>query len=139
MALPLLHSWCTRKFLTPRRRAGLGVALLAVLSIGGGLAVDADSPRHARIVGHVTGERQAPLSGARITLSATESPTTLTRTTEATGAFLFDQVPSGYYRVAVSYHDIGGASDEPLLFEAGETYTLDLPMAVTADVADGPS
>ncbi|MEQ1910873.1 MAG: carboxypeptidase-like regulatory domain-containing protein [Vicinamibacterales bacterium] len=93
----------------------------------------AEAIRPARIDGRVTGEGHVPLHGARITLRPVEGRPLLTATTDTAGAFTFRQVAPGSYRIDVAYARLHASSNEPLLFEAGETYTLDLPMASSDD------
>lgn len=111
-------------------------ALVAVIALAS-LAPEAAAPRPARIEGHVTGEGGTPLSGAHVTLDPVEPRPLLREAADPTGAFLFEQVPPGSYRVAVDFERLHASSDVPLEFEAGKSYTLDLPMvSADADRAD---
>jgi hypothetical protein len=96
-----------------------------------------DPPAVARIAGHVTDQQRRPLRGAQIALHSTESVEILSTQTDGDGAFVFLRVAPGHYQVAVFYRGTGGMSDEALLFEAGETYTLDLPMDIPAEDRSG--
>lgn len=107
------------------------VGLAVVLATS--LTPTAEAPRPARIDGRVTGEGRAPLHGARIALQPVDTRQALTETTDATGAFTFRQVPPGRYRIDVTYETLHASSNAPLLFETGETYTLDLPLASAHD------
>lgn len=108
-------------------RAATAAALALVFAAG--LAAVAESPQPARIDGLVTGEHRAPLQGARIILTPVESRATLAESTNSSGRFTFAAVPPGRYRVDVSYETRHASSNAPLMFEAGEEYTLDLPLA----------
>ncbi len=108
-------------------RAGL-VAVVAAAS----LSTAAAAPQPARIEGHVTGQGGAPLDGARVTLAAVDAPSVLVENADSEGAFVFARVPPGAYHVTVDIHALHATSGEPLEFEAGKAYTLDLPMVPPA-------
>lgn len=97
------------------------------------LAPVAESLRTARIIGRVTGEGRAPLNGARITLLPVDERPSLSELSDPDGAFTFAQVPAGRYRVQVSYESLNATSNAPMQFEAGESYTLDMPMVAPHD------
>lgn len=107
-------------------------ALVAVLAVAS-LAPEAAAPRPARIEGHVTGEGGTPLRGARVTLDPVDPRPQLREAAGPEGAFVFEQVPPGSYRVAVDFETTHAASDVPLEFEAGKSYNLDLPMVPPHD------
>lgn len=109
-------------------------ALLAVVALAS-LVPEAAAPRPARIEGHVTGEGGVPLEGAHVTLDPVDPRPLLREAADQTGTFLFEQVPPGSYRVTVDFEKTHASSDVPLEFEAGKSYTLDLPMAAPADSA----
>lgn len=107
-------------------------ALLTAVALAS-LAPEAAAPRPARIEGHVTGEGGTPLRGAHVTLDPVEPRAQLHEAADLAGAFAFEQVPPGSYRVAVDYEALHASSDVPLEFEAGKSYTLDLPMVPPSD------
>ncbi len=131
MSIRAVFSTCLRSSWTPRHPWRSCAAVTFAVFIGATLTSAALKP--ARVAGHVTGHRRTPLAGARITLSPVEPAEPLTETADVTGAFTFSDVAPGRYRVAVSYRELRGASSDPLLFESGESYTLDLPMAMSAE------
>lgn len=117
-------------------------ALMTAVALAS-LAPEAAAPRPARIEGHVTGEGGTPLRGAHVTLDPVEPRAQLREAADVSGAFTFEQVPPGSYRVAVDFETLHASSDVPLEFEPGKSYTLDLPMvppgnANTVDAAAGP-
>ncbi len=122
-----------QRLLAGRRSWRTYAAIVFGFVLAATLAPVAESPRPARIEGLVTGEHRAPLAGARIRLSSVDARAPLAETTNSAGTFTFSQVPPGRYRVDVSYQERHASSDAALLFEAGELYTLDLPMFPSAD------
>ncbi len=128
LRLQLAH---LRRSWSPRRSDLASAVVVLAFVFTATLATVAESPRPARIEGLVTGEHRAPLQGARITLTPVDSRPPLTESTNVSGRFTFSQVPPGRYRVDVSYRTRHASSNDPLMFEAGEEYTLDLPLAPT--------
>lgn len=122
--------------LSPRHPWRLLSAVVFALLLATTLAPVAESLRTARIVGRVTGEGRAPLNGARITLLPVDDRPSLSEMSDPDGAFTFAQVPAGRYRVQVSYEALNATSDAPMQFEAGESYTLDMPMVAPHDDGD---
>lgn len=111
-----------------QRTAAWTTATVVVLLLLATLSPLAGSLRTARVVGHVTGEGGRPLGGARVRLSALTGSADLTVEVGGDGAFLFPRVPAGRYRIEVAYDGQRVGTNLPVRFEAGETYTLDLPM-----------
>ena len=104
------------------------LAFVVAIVIAAALAPIAQAVRPARIEGRVTGEGRVGVPGARVTLLPVDDLPPLAETTDSAGAFAFTQVRPGRYRIDVSYDAVHASSEEPVLFEAGETYTLDLNM-----------
>lgn len=119
--------------LSPRHPWRLLSAVVFALLLATTLAPVAESLRTARIVGRVTGEGRAPLNGARITLLPVDDRPSLSEMSDPDGAFTFTQVPAGRYRVQVSYESLNATSSAPMQFDAGESYTLDMPMVAPHD------
>lgn len=83
----------------------------------------------AHVSGRVITNQEAPIAGARISLSTMDGSTTLVDTSEDDGAFAFERVAPGVYRVGVTHPGWTGVSSEGLELEAGERYTLNLVMS----------
>lgn len=107
--------------------------MCGVLLQVGSLAPTAETTRPARIESRVTGERRLPLQGARVGLRPADGAAAITRLTGASGECSFDHVQPGAYRVEVAFEQRHAAMREPVRFEAGETYTLDLPLWAEGD------
>ncbi len=110
----------------------LAAAFVVSLAVGLGVGAEAPTPAPARLTGRVTGERLAPLQGARVTLSRLDSSRRFEELTDAAGTFRV-HLPPGRYRIAVSWRDLHASLDERLQFDADEDYLLDMPMVAPDD------
>ncbi|MGE0448749.1 MAG: carboxypeptidase-like regulatory domain-containing protein [Vicinamibacterales bacterium] len=118
-----------------------GHAAAAVLVVGVLVVIEtmalAGSNGTARIWGRVTDREGAALQGARVSLASIDTKQVVAVHSDASGLFVFDKVAPGRYRIGVRYRHVGGQSDEGLLFEPNQTYTLDLPIDVGRTSGDG--
>ena len=109
----------------PRLTGALTTVTLLV-----GLAAPLGGAAGARIRGRVTDLGSAPLSGASVSLIESVSDGVSVEYSDDLGLFVFDSVQPGRYRIAVHYGEIDAATDDEVTFDAGVTYTLDLPIDV---------
>ncbi len=89
-------------------------ALLLTLAVAGAASTSttraatiasAASVTTVRVHGQVSGRKGAPLVGAQVALEASRPDATRRTRTNATGAFAFDDLETGSYRLRVRYRE----------------------------------
>jgi Carboxypeptidase regulatory-like domain len=115
-------------------RCGLAIALLC------GLFLLASAPGAAQTVGVTTGavngwvtdDSDAFLPGVAVTLSGPAQMGTLSATTDVKGAYRFQNLPPGEYRLSYELAGFGSTARERIAVSVGFTATVNVKMGVAA-------
>ncbi len=104
--------------------------LFLVICLGGSLPVWAQSTSTGTIAGSVTDPTGAVVAGAGVTLSDNVTKTSRSTTSNASGRYIFVDVPPGSYNLAVSKQGFATAKTDNLQVTVGTALTLDMTLQV---------
>ena len=96
------------------------------------LATNVFAQSTSSIMGTVTDERGAKVSGAKVTLTFAAGGTELTALTDSTGAFEFKNVRSGSYLVEVKAAGFSVFTSDEIQLARGESKTIPVQLRVAA-------
>ena len=82
----------------------------------------------ARIAGAVTDPSSAPISGAAVALTETETQQTWRTTSSTDGAYVFLDIPPGQFRIEATVQGFKAYSHSGITVEVGHAVTVDIPM-----------
>lgn len=96
-----------------RRRTEFFVLVFAWLAFGFGHALSAQNAESGVVKGTITNSSGSPIANAKVTLTSVETNQTHSSTTGTDGAYEFEDIPSGNYRLeidAAGFQTLGIAS-----------------------------
>jgi len=112
------------------RSVKLALVLLLVVCVGSGLSAWAQSASTGTVAGEVNDQTGAVVQGATVTLTDVSTNNSRTDTTNAAGRYIFVDVTSGIYNIAISKAGFSTTKTEHVQVTVGSALTVNLSLQV---------